>query len=98
MFGISIEDMLGKPTIHLPINMIVQEASGNKYWGVWQCDHPDVHQLKFKSQAVHQLIIADCFIRPQIVLESNEFKGGGAANLARHGFAEIEKWSPIFQR
>ena len=100
MLGLNIEQLLGKPTIHVPMNFIVQQADEKtgKFWGVWQGQHPNLKQLTFGSEAVHQLIMADAFIRPQLVLESNEFKGSGVACIATHAFAAVEKWTPIFKR
>lgn len=100
LFGFSVEQMLGKPTIHLPINMIVQEADAKtgKFWGVWQSQHENLNQLRFGSTMTHQLVIADCFIRPQLVLESDSFIGHGIASLAKSAFIDVEKWNPIFKR
>lgn len=100
LFGFSIEQMLGTPTIHLPINMIVQEANAEqgKFWGVWQCSHPDAKRLTFDSDNTHQLILGDCFLRPNMVLESNDFRGHGATGLATGAFVETDKWKPIFHR
>ena len=100
LFGLSVEQMLGKPTIHLPINMIVQEADAKtgKFWGVWQCEHPNAQRLTFGSDNTHQLIFGDCFVRPKLVLESNEFRGRGIASIATDAFMETDKWQPIFHR
>lgn len=100
MFDLTIEQLLGKPTIHVPINFIVQEADEKtgKFWGVWQGQHPNLNQLRFGSVAVHQLLIADCFMRPQLVCESDAFKGCGVSHLATHAFMAVEKWNPIFER
>ena len=100
MFGITAEQMLGVPTIHLPINMIVQEADAatGKYWGVWQCQHPNTERLLFDSKKTHQLILADAFIRPQMALDSNEFRGRGIAGIATQAFHEVDKWNMIYKR
>jgi hypothetical protein len=100
LYELNYEQLLGKPTLHLPINLIVQEADEKtgKFWGIWQAQHPNLHKIKFGSSAVHQLVIADCFLRPQLVFESNEFKGYGLAGLATNAFQATEKWNGIFQR
>lgn len=100
LWGFSVEQMLGKPTIHVPINMIVQEADAakGKFWGVWQCGHPNSQALTFGSVKTHQLILGDAFIRPNMVLDSNEFRGRGIASIAQQAFTEVELWNPIFHR
>lgn len=100
LFGLSVEQMLGVPTVHIPINLIAQKVSNGKYWGIWQSQHPDVERLLYNSKKTHQLILGDAFIRPHLVVDSNEFRGAGGSHLATHGFAEIDKWGmePLFKR
>lgn len=89
-FGLSPEMLLGKPTIHIPLNLIIQKVEGDKVVGVFQTSYgtPLVHG----SNKTHQLVIADAFIRPQLVFESNEFRGSGMSHLLTQGFIEQEKW------
>lgn len=100
LFGISAEQMLGKPTIHIPINMIVQEADAatGKYWGIWQCTSDSAKRLLFDSKATHQLIIGDAFIRPKMVLDSDAFKGRGISSIACDAMQETDKWNLIYHR
>lgn len=100
MLGLSPEQLLGTPTVHIPINLIVQEAAGHdgKFCGVWQAAHPDVQRLLMESNKTHQLVMADAFIRPQMVCDSNEFRGDGLANIACNGFVDTDKWKPIWHR
>ena len=94
--GFTPEMLLGKPTLHLPINMIVQQAAdpdddGNiKVAGVYQTHIGN--QLLYGSEKTHQLILADAFIRPRLVYDTNAFRGSGLSHLATSGFADIEKW------
>jgi|TARA_Y100000034_G_C6903283_1_gene418428 hypothetical protein len=98
LWGITPEQLLGTPTIHVPINMIVQRVDDTKVWGVWQCQHENGQKLLWDSQKTHQLILGDCFLRPHLVCDSNEFRGSGVSNLATTAFQETEKWTPIFHR
>jgi hypothetical protein len=96
MFGLDHEAFLGKPTWHLPINLIVQQAGhpdneGHiKVTGIFQTMMGE--QLMHGSDNTHQLVLADAFIRPRLVFESNAFRGDGLAHLAINGFVEREKW------
>jgi len=105
LFGISPEQLLGRPTLHLPLNMIVQKAAhptsddAGKVVGVFQTSAGQ--ELTFDSAMTHQLILGDAFIRPRLVFESNEFRGVGISHLLTSGFVETETWmknGPLFNR
>lgn len=88
MFDISHEHFLGKPTYHLPLNMIIQKVEGTKITGVLQTVYGS--QLLF-SENTHHLIIGDVFIRPQLVFGSRHLVGRGIASIARDGF-NADEW------
>ena len=100
LYGFSVEQMLGKPTIHIPINMIVQEAKAEegKFWGIWQCSHENAKLLTFDSKATHQLILGDAYIRPNMVLDSDAFVGSGISNIACNAMQQTDKWNRIYHR
>lgn len=90
LWGLSAEQILGRPTLHVPLNLIVQDMGEGKVTGVFQTSAglPLLHG----SRKTHQLILGDAFIRPQLVFESDAFRGSGLASLAMSGFIEHEKW------
>jgi hypothetical protein len=97
--GLTPEMFLGKPTLHVPLNLIVQNMSVEKNGtviGVFQTSGGN--PLLMDSLKTHQLIIADAFIRPQLVFHSDEFSGSGVASLLQHGFIATEKWELLFKR
>jgi hypothetical protein len=97
MFDLSPEQLLGKPTLHLPINLIVQNIGEGKVIGVFQTTQGT--ELLFNSDKTHQFISGDMFLRPHIVYESNHMRGMGLAGIARDGFIDSE-WlnGQIFKR
>lgn len=99
LFGLTPEQFLGKPTLHLPLNMIAYAVGdGDKVTGVFQTDMG--RELLFGSDKTHVLILGDVFVRPRLVFGSNEFRGHGINGLAREGFVEHDKWinDLIFER
>lgn len=98
VFGITHEHVLGKPTLHLPLNLIVQDAGEGSVAGVFQTR--DGSQLLMGSKKTHQLILADVFIRPHLAFESDEFRGYGISNLFTTAWTESDKWAKglIFDR
>ena len=69
--------MFGVNAIHVPFNGIVQEMGG-VYVVLAQVNSQAV---TFGGKATHQLIMGDAIIRPHLVVESNKFRGHGAAGL-----------------
>ncbi len=96
--GLTPEMFLGKPTLHLPINMIIQDMGNGKVIGVFQTTQGEA--LLHGSAKPHQLIIADVFVRPQLVCESDSFAGDGFSSLATHGFVSADRWigGELFRR
>ena len=88
--GFTPDMLLGKPTIHVPFNFIVQNMEQGKVVGVFQTAAGD--PLLFGSKKTHQLIIGDAFFRPKLVFESNAFRGHGLSGLAMHAFMDMENW------
>ena len=84
MWGLTAEDLLGRPTLHVPMNLIVQDVDGDKVTGVFQSSGGSA--MKWESDATHQLINGDVFIRPQLVCETNAMRGWGLSNIACNGF------------
>lgn len=99
MFGLTPSQLLGHPTLHLPINFIIQNVSDGKVVGVFQTTAGN--ELLMGSTKTHQLMVADAFVRPQLVFESDEFQGYGISGLLKNAFLEHDKWidgGMIFKR
>ncbi len=88
--GLTPEMFLGKPTLHIPINLIIQDMGDGKVIGVFQTTQGDA--LRMGSTKTHQLMMADAYIRPQMVMESNNFRGSGLGYLCTDGFVDHNKW------
>lgn len=99
MFDMTPEMLLGTPTIHIPINFILQKVGDEqKIAGIFQSANGKA--LEFGSHKCHQLVIADAFIRPQLVFETDELRGCGITSLYTSAWMEREKWQRglIFDR
>lgn len=89
-FGLTPDMLLGKPTLHLPMNFIVQSYPDGKTSGVFQT--VSGKPLTFDSKKTHQLILGDVFIRPRLVFESDHLKGAGISGIFTSGFTETDDW------
>ena len=93
MFGLTPEEVLGKPLIHVPINLISQEIDGEKVIGTFQTTLGQ--KLMWGSDKTHVMISGDVFIRPHLIFHTNELRGVGIAGLAKCGFIS-DAWEQIF--
>jgi hypothetical protein len=90
MLDLTPDMLLGKPTIHIPFNLIAQNMGDGKVIGVFQTTAGS--PLLWNSSKTHQLWIADAFIRPHLVFESDQFLGCGLNGLATDAFVSPDKW------
>jgi len=74
-----IRMMFGCYAIHVPLNIIVQDMGDKVSLCIAQVPGK---RIRFGSDKIHQLILGDAIIRPHAVLESDLFKGMGAAAIA----------------
>lgn len=90
LWGFSPEDVLGRPTLHVPMNFITQDMGGGKVIGVFQTASGT--PLLHNSTKTHQLILGDVFIRPRVVYDTDAFRGAGMQVLTTNGFANLAAW------
>lgn len=81
--------MYGENAVHVPAWMVIQDAGDGLVSFVGASRVPEPHPMRFGSERVHQLMVGELVVRPQMVTHSNARVGSGLSALASDPFSGL---------